>query len=70
VQDVPQEQNSSSEQVCGCGYEFCCGQCVPIEEKKRIQAENDQVVFTHCSPECSCGGIPTLLKVLRSGKEL
>jgi hypothetical protein len=56
-------------QTCGCGYEFCCGQCVPVQEKQRIQAENEDVIFTHCSDQCSCGGIPTILKVLLGEKD-
>ncbi len=58
--------NNGSAETCGCGYVNCCGQCVPHDQADRILAENDNVVMTHCSPECTCGGIPTILNFLKS----
>lgn len=64
-------KNNLSDQAgtCGCGYVNCCGQCVPHEEAQRIMAEEENVVMTHCSPECSCGGIPTVLNFLKSDSQ-
>jgi hypothetical protein len=65
----PEGSRQSPGGTCGCGYELCCGQCVCVEDKERIQKQDPNVEFTHCSDQCSCGGIPTFLKMVLGDKE-